>query len=167
MGPAALCDDCGAPRAPGASRCARCGADFTVPLKPGRAATDPARLNRAWAFAARATAAFMLAAQLTQWLSIAHHGATAWSLGRAAVTLAVGTFVWRRLRARSEATLAVWPWMMIASAAVMALTFAATERWLPLRGYDRWLTGWAWATVVAYAATLWRLRRVVLAGSVG
>ncbi len=56
---------------------------------------------------------------------------------------------------------------MNASVVVMALTFAATMRWAPLRGFDLWLTGWAWATVVAYAAVLWRQRRVVLAGAVG
>lgn len=167
MGPAALCDECGAPLAPAATRCARCGASLTAPVKPARPAADPLRVARGWSLAAQATAAFVLAGQLTQWLSIGHHGATGWSLTRAALTLAVGAFVWRRLRARSEATMAVWPWVMNASAAVMALTFAATERWMPLRGFDLWLTAWAWATVVVYAAVLWGLRRVVLAGAVG
>jgi hypothetical protein len=167
MGPAALCDECGAPLAPAAARCPRCGASLTAPVKPARPAAGAARAERAWALSSRATAAFALAGQLTQWLSIAHHGATAWSLARAALTLAVGAFVWRRLRARSEATLVVWPWVMNASAAVMALTFLATERWMPLRGFDLWLTAWAWATVVVYAAVLWGLRRVVLAGAVG
>lgn len=61
----------------------------------------------------------------------------------------------------------LWGWVMNASVVVMALTFAATMRWAPLSGFDLWLTAWAWATVAAYAAVLWRLRRVVLSGSVG
>ena len=56
---------------------------------------------------------------------------------------------------------------MTASVGAMALTFAATERWAPLRGFDLWLTAWAWATVVVYATALWRWRRVVLSGAVG
>jgi hypothetical protein len=163
----ALCDECGAPRLAGAARCGRCGAAFTGSVKSPLAPGDPAGAARAWRAATRATVAFVLASQLTQWLSIAHHGATAWSLGRALVTLAVGVFVGRQLGRRSELTLALWPWVMNASVVVMALTFAATMRWAPLRGFDLWLTGWAWATVVAYAAVLWRQRRVVLAGAVG
>ena len=162
----ALCDECGAPRATTSAPCPRCGAAATVAGAPA-AGVDPARAARAWAAATRATAAFVLAGQVTQWLSIARHGATPWALARAAVTLAVGVFVGRRLARRSAATLVVWGWVMNASALVMALTFAATERWAPLRGFDLWLTAWAWATVAAYAAALWRLRRVVLGGAVG
>ena len=108
----------------------------------------------------------MLAGQVTQWLSVAHAGRSTWGLARAFVTLAVGIFVGWQLRRRSEVTLVVWGWVMNASVVVMALTFAATARWAPLRGFDLWLTAWAWVTVVVYAAVLWRLRRVVLAGSV-
>jgi hypothetical protein len=83
------------------------------------------------------------------------------------VTLAVGLFVGWQLGRRSEVTLVVWGWVMNASVVVMAVTFAATMRWAPLGGFDLGLTAWAWATVAVYAAVLWRLRRVVLAGAVG
>lgn len=158
----ALCDECGAPRAAGAAACGRCGAAFTGTVKTA-AVGDPARAARAWGLATRATGVFVVAGQATQWMSIAHHGATAWSLGRAAVTLAVGLFVGWQLARRSEAALVVWTWVMNASVAVMALTFAATLRWAPLRGFDLWLTAWAWLTVAVYAAVMWRLRGLVLA----
>jgi hypothetical protein len=163
----ALCDECGAPRPAEGARCGRCGAAFTSPVKPARPPADPAREARAWRTVTRATVVFVLAGQLTQWLSIAHHGATPWSLARALATLAVGVFVGWRLARRSELTLVLWSWVMNASVVVMALTFAATTRWAPLRGFDLRLTAWAWATVAVYATALWRLRRVVLAGPVG
>ena len=163
----ALCDECGAPRLPGAGRCGRCGAAFTEPVKVREATADPARVASAWAWASRATWAFVLAGQLTQWLSVAHAGPSTWGVARALGTLAVGLLVAWQLRRRSELTLVLWGWVMNASVVVMALTFAATARWAPLRGFDLWLTAWAWATVAAYAAALWRLRRVVLSGSVG
>ena len=167
MGAPALCDECGAPRATGSARCGRCGALFTDPVRSSTATVDPARADRAWTLATRATGVFVVAGQLTQWLSIAHTGITAWGLARAMVTLAVGVLVGWQLGRRSELTLVVWSWVMNASAVVMALTFAATARWAPLGAFDLGLTAWAWGTVVVYAAVLWRLRRVVLAGAVG
>ena len=127
----------------GGGRCARCGAAFTDAVKAHRSTEDTARAARAWRLATWATLVFVAAGQVTQWLTIAHDGLTAWRLSRALGLLALGLLV------------------------VMALTFAATARWAPLRGFDLWLTVWAWATVAAYAAVLWRLRRVVLSGSVG
>jgi hypothetical protein len=163
----ALCDECGAPRASGGGRCARCGAAFTDAVKAHRSTEDTARAARAWRLATWATLVFVAAGQVTQWLTIAHDGLTAWRLSRALGLLALGLLVAWQLGRRSELALVLWGWVMNASVVVMALTFAATARWAPLRGFDLWLTVWAWATVAAYAAVLWRLRRVVLSGSVG
>lgn len=167
MSAPALCDECGAPSTSGGGRCARCGAAFTDAVKAPRRAGDPARAARAWRLATRATLAFVAAGQLTQWLVIAHDGLTAWRLSRALGLLALGLLVARQLDRQSELALVLWGWVMNASVVAMALTFAAAMRWAPLRGFDLWLTLWAWATVAAYAAVLWRLRRVVLSGSVG
>ena len=163
-----LCDECGAPRVTGATRCNRCGATPNEVARPAAAVVDPVKAARAWRLALGATAAFVLTNQLTQWLAIAHaKHLSHWALARAAVTLAVGATVAALLARRSEVTLVLWTWVMNASAVVMALTFAATARWAPLHRFDLGLTAWAWATVVTYAAALWRLRRVVLPGPVG
>lgn len=163
----ALCDECGAPRAVGAVRCGRCGAVFTEPVSAPRETADPAKVARAWSMATRATWAFVLAGQLTQWLSVAHSGPSTWGVARALGTLAAGLIAAWQLGRRSELALVLWGWVINASVVVMALTFAATARWAPLRGFDLWLTAWAWGTVAAYAAALWGARRVVLSGPVG
>ncbi|MBK6533130.1 MAG: hypothetical protein IPF99_27140 [Deltaproteobacteria bacterium] len=54
--------------------------------------------------------------------------------------LALGLLVAWQLGLRSELALVLWGWVMNASVVVMALTFAATARWAPLRGFDLWLT---------------------------
>lgn len=163
----ALCDECGAPKVAGAARCNRCGAALTEVARPAVAVVEPAKAARAWRLSLWATVVFVLANQGTQWLAIAHGRASNWSLARAFVTLAVGVAVASLLARRSEVTLVLWTWVMNASVVVMALTFAATARWAPLGRFDLALTAWAWVTVAAYAATLWRLRRVVLPGPVG
>ena len=112
MDAVALCDECGAPRGPGASICGRCGEIFTQTVKAPRANTDPTRVTRAWDLAVRATVAFVLAGQVTQWLSLAHAGRTTWGLARAFVTLAVGIFAGWQLHRRSEVTLVLWGWVM-------------------------------------------------------
>ncbi len=163
-----LCDECGAPWMTGDIRCKRCGALRTEVTTPAPAAVveGPAS-DRAWRLIAWTTGAFAAVQQATQWLAIAHGGPSIWSIFRAFLILAATAWAWRRLSRRDATTLLLWSWVMTASVVVMALTFAATERWMPLRGFDLWLTAWAWATVAAYAIALRRWRRVVLAGAVG
>jgi|JI10StandDraft_1071094.scaffolds.fasta_scaffold628852_2 hypothetical protein len=161
-----LCDECGAPWMTADIRCTRCGALRTEVTTAPTLVEGPAA-ERAWRTIVGATVVFAAVQQATQWLAVAHGGATAWAVSRALLILAATAWAWRRLSRRDATALVVWSWVMAASVVVMALTFAATERWAPLRGFDRWLTAWAWATVVAYAVGLWRWRRVVLAEAVG
>lgn len=160
-----LCDECGAPWATGADRCARCGARRDAgPTQP--AVVEGPAVERGWATLARLTVGFVMLQQVAQWAAVAHGPVTAWGVGRALVTLAASLWAWRRIARRDGAALVLWSWVMAASVAVMALTYAATERWAPLRGFDLGLTAFAWATVAVYTVALWRLRRVVLAGAV-
>lgn len=160
-----LCDECGAPRPEGGGRCARCGATPADEAPRAAAIATPAT-EAAWRSIGRATVAFAVVQQATQWLAVAH-APSAWGVARALLTLAVTALAGWRLARRDEAALVLWSWVMVASVGAMALTFAATMRWMPLRGFDLGLTVWAWATVVVYATRLWGCRRVVLAGAVG
>ena len=162
----ALCDECGAPWMTADIHCKRCGALRTEVTTAPTVVEGPAA-DRAWRTIVGATVVFAVVQQATQWLAVAHGGATVWAVARALLILAATAWAWRRLSRRDATALVVWSWVMIASVGAMALTFAATERWMPLRGFDLGLTACAWATVVAYAAGLWRWRRVVLAGAVG
>ncbi len=161
-----LCDECGAPWMTADIRCNRCGALRTEVTTPALTVVESPASDRAWRLIAWTTAAFAVVQQATQWLSLAHGGPTTWSIFRALLILVATAWAWRQLSRRDATALVVWSWVMVASVVAMALTFAATERWMPLRGFDRWLTLWAWATVVMYAVALWRWRRVVLAGAV-
>ncbi len=163
----ALCAECGAPRDAHAARCARCGAEepSASPAPLDHSTNDP-KVQRAWRLAVRSTVVFVLAEQAVQWTWIAVRGASAFSLARALLTLAVALWAGARLARRDAAALVVWGWVMVASALAMALTFAGALRWTRMPAFDVALTGWAWAGVLGYAAVLRGVRRVVLGEAV-